>query len=64
MFAILRQKVVEKWGSKSDTYYTAPSGFIFLRFWAPAILGPKLFGLVTDHPKKIPARTLTLISKT
>ena len=30
--------------------YTAVSGFVFLRFFAPAILNPKLFNLRHENP--------------
>ena len=30
--------------------YTSVSGFVFLRFFAPAILNPKLFGLRPENP--------------
>jgi len=43
--------------------YTSVSGFIFLRFICPAILNPKLFGLLRDHPHPRAQRTLTLIAK-
>jgi GTPase-activator protein for Ras-like GTPase len=32
----------------SQVRYSVVSGFIFLRFFAPAILGPKLFDLTTE----------------
>ncbi|KAG9239611.1 RasGAP protein-like protein [Amylocarpus encephaloides] len=43
--------------------YTSVSGFIFLRFLCPALLNPKLFGLLRDHPRAKAQRTLTLIAK-
>jgi GTPase-activator protein for Ras-like GTPase/C2 domain len=43
--------------------YSSVSGFLFLRFFCPAILNPKLFGLVKDHPKQNARRAFTLIAK-
>jgi hypothetical protein len=43
--------------------YTSVSGFLFLRFFCPALLNPKLFGLLRDHPQPNAQRTLTLIAK-
>jgi len=63
-FQHLQSTVIKKYGANHITRYTAVSGFLFLRFWGPAILGPKLFGLWRDHPNKVEGRTLTLIAKT
>jgi hypothetical protein len=43
--------------------YTSVSGFLFLRFFCPAILNPKLFDLLKDHPRPKAQRALTLIAK-
>ncbi|KAL4811116.1 hypothetical protein BDV18DRAFT_128623 [Aspergillus unguis] len=43
--------------------YSSVSGFLFLRFFCPAILNPKLFGLLKDHPRPRAQRSLTLIAK-
>ncbi|KAF9156142.1 hypothetical protein BG015_007040 [Linnemannia schmuckeri] len=43
--------------------YTGVSGFVFLRLICPAILGPKLFYIVREHPEARAHRTLTLIAK-
>lgn len=43
--------------------YTSVSGFLFLRFFCPAILNPKLFGLMRDHPQPKAQRALTLVAK-
>lgn len=33
-----------------DVGYTAISAFVFLRFFAPAILNPKIFALRPENP--------------
>ncbi|ANB11671.1 Bud2p [Sugiyamaella lignohabitans] len=43
--------------------YNSVAGFLFLRFFCPAILNPKLFGLTRTHPTGNVQRSLTLITK-
>ncbi|KAL5614568.1 hypothetical protein BROUX41_004671 [Berkeleyomyces rouxiae] len=43
--------------------YTSVTGFLFLRFICPAILSPKLFGMLRDLPEPRAQRTFTLIAK-
>ncbi|KAI9692723.1 MAG: hypothetical protein M1820_009428 [Bogoriella megaspora] len=43
--------------------FSSVSGFVFLRFFCPAVLNPKLFGLLKDHARPRARRTLTLIAK-
>lgn len=43
--------------------YSSVSGFLFLRFFCPAVLNPVLFGLVKDEIKPRARRTFTLIAK-
>jgi hypothetical protein len=64
IFEELQRKVTTKFPEDPVVRYTAPSGFIFLRFFCPALLGPKLFGLANEHPPTAIARDLTLIAKT
>ena len=43
--------------------YLAVSGFLFLRFFVPAVLSPKLFALREEHPDQRTERTLKLLAK-
>ncbi|KAK4503940.1 hypothetical protein PRZ48_004855 [Zasmidium cellare] len=43
--------------------YSSVSGFLFLRFFCPAVLNPKLFGLIRDDIKPRARRAFTLIAK-
>jgi len=46
-----------------DAPYTAVSGFLFLRFFAPAVLEPKLFGMREELADARTVRTLKLLAK-
>eukprot|EP01147_Barroeca_monosierra_P010608 gene10608-2730_t len=50
-------------GQRTNASYTAVSGFIVLRFFAPAVLSPKLFGMREELADATTARTLTLLAK-
>lgn len=50
-------------GCWQDVKYLAISGFFFLRFFAPAILTPKLFQLREQHADTRTSRTLLLLAK-
>lgn len=64
IFFSLRESAAKRFQGDPDVRYTAVSSFIFLRFFAPAILSPNLFQLSPHHPDPQTSRTLTLISKT
>ncbi|XP_033096106.1 ras GTPase-activating protein 3-like isoform X2 [Anneissia japonica] len=63
VFYALKEEAKSHFPNNPDVKYSAVSGFVFLRFFAPAILSPRLFKLRKDNPDTLVARTLTLISK-
>uniref|UniRef100_A0A8C6TPB5 RAS p21 protein activator 3 n=1 Tax=Neogobius melanostomus TaxID=47308 RepID=A0A8C6TPB5_9GOBI len=50
IFFSLRESAATRFQVDQDVRYTAVSSFIFLRFFAPAILSPNLFQLRPHHP--------------
>lgn len=64
IFHNLRECALLHFPANREVKYSVISGFIFLRFFAPAILGPRLFDLTTQQIDSQTNRTLTLISKT
>ncbi|XP_070331432.1 rasGAP-activating-like protein 1 isoform X2 [Odocoileus virginianus] len=64
-FKQLRQCVEERFpqAEHEDVKYLAISGFLFLRFFAPAILTPKLFDLRDQHADPQTSRSLLLLAK-
>ncbi|XP_013401022.2 ras GTPase-activating protein 3 isoform X2 [Lingula anatina] len=63
VFAVLKEIATKYFPENKAVRYQVVSGFIFLRFYAPAILGPKLFQLRQETPDQSTSRKLTLISK-
>lgn len=63
----LQDRVLERFADDKafvHLRYVVVSGFLFLRFFSPAILAPKAYGLSEVHPNASTTRTLTLIAKT
>jgi hypothetical protein len=63
IFKRLRVDMAGSLQQDESVIFNAISGFIFLRFFCPALLNPKLFGLVRGHPNNYVQRTFTLIAK-
>eukprot|EP00038_Savillea_parva_P017957 m.21959 g.21959 ORF g.21959 m.21959 type:complete len:829 (-) comp3946_c0_seq1:108-2594(-) len=63
VFKSLRQDASKNDALPGDTAFTVVSGFLFLRFFAPAVLSPKLFGMREELADATTARTLTLLAK-
>ena len=64
IFSVISDTVNRKFPDSDTVKYTAVSGFLFLRFFAPAILGPPLFGLKVGVLDAYHSRKLLLIAKT
>ncbi|NXJ72697.1 RASL1 protein, partial [Rostratula benghalensis] len=64
-FKQLRRRVEERFPSAlhEEVRYFSISGFLFLRFFAPAVLTPKLFSLREQHADPRTGRTLLLLAK-
>mmetsp|Transcript_22265 Transcript_22265/g.87719 ORF Transcript_22265/g.87719 Transcript_22265/m.87719 type:complete len:801 (-) Transcript_22265:1181-3583(-) len=64
-FAHIRREVEEKYSAEqiSIVRFTAVSGFLFLRFFGPTLLNPRLFSLIGENPSKRAARAFTLLCK-
>ncbi|GAB1294546.1 Ras GTPase-activating protein 2 [Apodemus speciosus] len=64
IFYSLRQMAAKKFPNNPHVQYSAVSSFVFLRFFAVAILSPHAFHLRPHYPDAQTVRTLTLISNT
>lgn len=49
IFHNLKESAMTYFPGNKEVRYSVISGFIFLRFFAPAILGPRLFDLTTEQ---------------
>ncbi|WAR63338.1 hypothetical protein PtB15_18B421 [Puccinia triticina] len=58
------QELVGNAYADQDMRLTSISAFVFLRFFVPAILNPRLFNLIQFQPDSKSQRTLTLVAKT
>uniref|UniRef100_A0AAX7SZ54 RAS p21 protein activator 3 n=1 Tax=Astatotilapia calliptera TaxID=8154 RepID=A0AAX7SZ54_ASTCA len=63
IFFSLRESAATRFQVDQDVRYTAVSSFIFLRFFAPAILSPNLFHLRPHHPVSLMVNPLTPMFK-
>lgn len=64
IFEVIQNTVNNKFPGNSQVRYTSVGGFIFLRFFAPAILNPSLFGLKIGPQDAASTRKLLLVAKT
>ena len=64
VFGAIQNAVVLKFPESEVAKYTSVTGFLFLRFFVPAILTPRLFGIQIGNISSQESRTLTLIAKT
>uniref|UniRef100_A0A3Q1CYK3 RAS p21 protein activator 3 n=1 Tax=Amphiprion ocellaris TaxID=80972 RepID=A0A3Q1CYK3_AMPOC len=62
IFFSLRESAATRFQVDQDVRYTAVSSFIFLRFFAPAILSPNLFHLRPHHPVSLIFKTNTQLT--
>ncbi|RWS16363.1 ras GTPase-activating protein 3-like protein [Dinothrombium tinctorium] len=63
-FGVLKELALQYFPDCREVCYSVISGFIFLRFFAPAILNPKLFEMTDQQIDPQTSRSLTLVSKT
>ncbi|RKO95737.1 Rho GTPase activation protein, partial [Caulochytrium protostelioides] len=56
--------IIRRFPNETNTHIVAVAGFVFLRFFAAAILGPRLFGLTEEYIDPKTARVFTLLAKT
>jgi len=63
IFTHIRKIVMERFPNHDLVLFTAPSGFIWLRFFCPSLLSPRNFGLLEDNITTSLSRDLMLCAK-
>lgn len=61
MFWCLRELAATHFPKNKEVRYSVISGFIFLRFFAPAILGPRLFDITTEQIVRLSLKKETIL---
>lgn len=63
IFEHIQMEVQKQFPKEANSKYAGVSGFLFLRFICPAILGPKLFDITRDHPSPKASNNLLHIAR-
>jgi len=64
ILADIKKNLLAQFDGEMAAVYAGVTAFLFLRFVAPAISQPTVFGLTTNHPSKDASRTLMLCAIT
>uniref|UniRef100_A0A6B2KYY8 Uncharacterized protein n=1 Tax=Arcella intermedia TaxID=1963864 RepID=A0A6B2KYY8_9EUKA len=62
IFYSIRQAVQTKFPGDEEVKYTSVSGFVFLRLFVPALMTPKLFGLLDEYLESQASRVFVLVA--
>lgn len=62
LLAFIREASCAKFPNAPNVKHTSVTSFIFLRFFVPAVLNPKLFGLTANMPSEQHMRIFTLVA--
>jgi Ras GTPase-activating protein 3 len=65
LFTVLKELAIKYFPESREVCYYVISGFVFLRFFAPAILNPKLFEItdqqIVRHANRQPIKLIIII---
>jgi hypothetical protein len=62
LLSFIRDTATAKFKDTPSVRHTAVTSFIFLRFFVPAVLNPKQFGLTANMPSELHMRIFTLVA--